>query len=40
MDIDDRDPAPAVMAPACLNLIELDLTSAPIGPATLARLRE
>jgi hypothetical protein len=34
----DRDPAPAVMAMACLNLVELDLTSAPLGPATIARL--
>jgi hypothetical protein len=31
----DRDPAPSVMALACLNLIELDLTSAPLGPATI-----
>jgi hypothetical protein len=35
----DRDPAPSVMAMACLNLIELDLTSAPLGPATIVRLR-
>jgi hypothetical protein len=35
----DRDPAPGVMALACLNLIELDLTSAPLGPATIVRLR-
>jgi hypothetical protein len=31
----DRDPAPSVMALACLNLIELNLTSAPLGPATI-----
>jgi len=35
----DRDPAPSLMALACLNLIELDLTSAPLGPATIVRLR-
>jgi hypothetical protein len=35
----DRDPAPSVMALACLDLIELNLTSAPLGPATIVRLR-
>jgi hypothetical protein len=35
----ERDPVPVVMALACLNLIELDLTSAPLGPGTVARLR-
>jgi hypothetical protein len=35
----DRDPVPPVMALACLNLIELDLTSAQLGPATIVRLR-
>jgi hypothetical protein len=35
----DRDPAPAVMAMACLGLIELDLVAAPIGPATRVRHR-
>jgi hypothetical protein len=34
----DRDPAPSVMALACQNRIELDLTSAPLGPATVVRL--
>jgi len=33
----DRDPAPAVMAMACMGLIELDLVAAPIGPATMVR---
>lgn len=33
----DRDPAPAVMAMACSNLVELDLTSGALGPSTLAR---
>ena len=35
----DRDPASGVMALACLDLIELDLASAPLGPATIVRLR-
>jgi hypothetical protein len=35
----DRDPAPAVMAMACSNLVELDLTSGALGPSTLARSR-
>jgi hypothetical protein len=35
----DRDPAPAVMALACANLIELDLFGGPLGPLTLARSR-
>jgi hypothetical protein len=34
-----RDPAPAVMALACSDLIELDLVSQPLGPATTARSR-
>ena len=35
----NADPAAAVMALACLALIDLDLLSAPIGPATVARVR-
>jgi hypothetical protein len=35
----DRDPAPAVMAMACADLIELDLLGGPLGPSTLARSR-
>jgi hypothetical protein len=35
----DRDPVAAVMALACQNLIELDLTSGPIGPTTSVRTR-
>lgn len=31
----DVDPAPAVMALACANLVELDLLSQPLGPATI-----
>ncbi|UPJ53408.1 hypothetical protein IVB30_20085 [Bradyrhizobium sp. 200] len=34
-----NDPAPAVMALACHNLIELDLVSMPLGPGTMARAR-
>lgn len=34
-----RDPNPAVMAMACSDLIELDLISRPLGPATVARIR-
>jgi hypothetical protein len=34
-----RDPAPAVMALACSDLIELDLVSQPLGPLTIARSR-
>ena len=34
-----RDPAPAVMALACSDLIELDLISEPLGPTTIARSR-
>jgi hypothetical protein len=34
-----RDPAPAVMALACSDLIELDLISGPLGPSTIARSR-
>jgi hypothetical protein len=30
----DHDPAPAVMALACADALELDLTSRPLGPAT------
>jgi hypothetical protein len=33
----DRDPAPAVMALACMGLIQIDLVAAPIGPATMVR---
>jgi len=35
----DRDPSPAVMAMACSDLIELDLVSRPLGPATVASIR-
>jgi hypothetical protein len=35
----DREPAAAVMALACDNLVELDLKSGPVGPATLVRSR-
>ncbi len=35
----DRDPAPAVMALACADLVELDLVSQPLGPSTIARSR-
>ena len=35
----ERDPSPAVMALACSNLVELDLTTAPLGPSTIARYR-
>jgi hypothetical protein len=35
----ERNPVPAVMAMACLGLIELDLVATPIGPATLVRHR-
>jgi hypothetical protein len=35
----ERDPSPAVMALVCSNLVELDLTSAPLGPSTIARYR-
>ena len=35
----DRDPTAAIMALACSDLIELDLTSGPLSPATIARSR-
>lgn len=35
----DRDPAPAIMALACADLLSLDLTSQPLGPGTMARSR-
>lgn len=35
----DRDPSPAIMALACSNLLELDLVSQPLSPATIARCR-
>jgi hypothetical protein len=35
----ERDPSPAVMALACADLLELDLVSQPLGPATIARIR-
>jgi len=35
----DRDPSPAVMSLACSNLLELDLTSEPLGPSTTVRSR-
>ncbi|ABE37259.1 conserved hypothetical protein [Rhodopseudomonas palustris BisB5] len=34
-----RDPAPAVMALACSDLLELDIISRPLGPATMVRSR-
>ena len=34
-----RDPAPAVMAMACSDLIEIDLVSRPLGPSTIVRSR-
>jgi hypothetical protein len=33
------DPAPAVMALCCADLLEIDLCAAPLGPATTVRLR-
>jgi len=35
----DADPSPAVMSLACANLLELDLTSEPLGPSTMVRSR-
>jgi hypothetical protein len=35
----ERDPAPAVMALACADLLSLDLASQPLGPLTVARYR-
>jgi hypothetical protein len=35
----DRDPAPAIMALACADMVELDLKSLPLGPMTLVRSR-
>jgi hypothetical protein len=35
----DRDPVAAVMALACLDLVEIDLFSGPLGPATAVRSR-
>jgi hypothetical protein len=35
----ERDPAPAVMALACADLLSLDLASQPLGPLTIARYR-
>lgn len=35
----DRDPTPSVMSLACDDLLELDLTSRPLGPATMVRSR-
>ena len=35
----DRDAGAAVMALACSDLVELDLVSGPLGPATIARCR-
>lgn len=34
-----RDPAPAVMALACSDLVELDLVTGPLGPNTIVRSR-
>jgi hypothetical protein len=33
----ERDPAPAVMALACADLLYLDLGSQPLRPATIVR---
>jgi hypothetical protein len=33
----EQDPAPAVLAMACADLLELDLLSAPLGPDNLVR---
>jgi hypothetical protein len=35
----DQDPAPAVLSMACDDLLELDLSSAPLGPDSLVRAR-
>jgi hypothetical protein len=35
----DRDPVPPVMAMACSDLIEIDLLSRPLGPASIVRAR-
>jgi hypothetical protein len=35
----DRDPSAAVMSLACSDLLEIDLTSRPLGPSTLVRSR-
>ncbi len=35
----DIDPSPAVMSLACSDLLELDLTSGPLGPTTQVRSR-
>ncbi|MCK1365178.1 hypothetical protein [Bradyrhizobium sp. 62] len=35
----DRDPTPAVLALACADLLELDLLSRPLGPATMVGAR-
>jgi hypothetical protein len=34
-----RDPAPAVMAMACSDLIEIDLVTRPLGPLSIVRSR-
>lgn len=34
---DEQDPAPAVMALACANLVQLDLFSQPLSPTTLVK---
>jgi hypothetical protein len=33
------DPVASVLAMACIDLVELDLTSAPLGPQTIVRRR-
>jgi hypothetical protein len=35
----DRDPTAAIMAMACSDLVELDLSTRPLGPDTIARCR-
>jgi hypothetical protein len=35
----DRDPTPSVMSLVCDDLLELDLTSGPLGPSTVVRSR-
>jgi hypothetical protein len=35
----EADPAAAVMALACANLLEIELSETPLGPQTLVRCR-
>jgi hypothetical protein len=34
-----RDPAPAIMALACSDSLEIDLVTQPLGPSTIVRSR-